>query len=106
MSGITHLRDGLQTVAAPGTAVQLEDVEGAAAPVVGVVIQALETNEGKVVVGGKDVVAAPGTHAAPTRKGIALSPGADVTMDVNDLGAIWVDATVAGDGVSWMLLGA
>jgi len=108
MSGTTHLRSGIQTVAAPGTAVRLEDdaIVGDAlqAPTVGVVIEALETNTGKIVVGGKSVVAAAGTQAAPTRQGIALSAGASISLNINDIGSVWVDATVAGDGVSWTLL--
>ena len=108
MSGITHLRSGIKTVAAPGTPVQLQDdaiVGGTMqAPVVGVVVEALETNEGKIVVGGKDVVGKAGSHAAPERQGIALSAGGSISLDVNDIGAVWIDATVAGDGVSWTAL--
>ncbi|HTA98661.1 MAG TPA: hypothetical protein VK730_13595 [Solirubrobacteraceae bacterium] len=107
MSGITHLRNGLQTVAAAGTPVRLEDEAGnPPGAVVGVILQALETNTGTIVFGGKTVVAKAGTHAAPERKGIALTPGASATLDINDLAAIWIDATVSGDGVSWALLAA
>jgi len=107
MSGITHLRDGLRTVAKAGEAVRLEDEAGnPPGAVVGIIVQALETNTGTIVFGGKTVVAAPGTHAAPTRKGVALSAGASAVLDVNDISAVWIDATVNGDGVSWTLLGA
>jgi hypothetical protein len=107
MSGITHLRDGLKVVPEAGKAVRLEDEAGnPPGATVGVIIEALETNQGQIVFGGKTVVAAPGTHAAPTRKGVALSAGASAVLDVNDISAVWIDATVSGDGVSWTLLGA
>ena len=107
MSGITHLRNGLKIVAAAGTPVRLEDEAGnPPGAIVGVIIQALETNQGQIVFGGKTVVAAPGTHAAPTRKGVSLAAGATAVLDVNDINAVWIDATVNGDGVSWTLLGA
>lgn len=107
MSGITHLRDGVQVVAAAGTAVRLEDEAGnPPGAVVGAIVQALETNNGTIVFGGKTVVAKAGAHGTPERKGIALTAGESVALDVNDIGAIWIDATVNGDGVSWVLLGA
>ena len=107
MSGITHLRSGHTIVATPGTAVRIEDETGnPAAPCTSVILQALETNEGKIVFGGKSVVAEAGTHATPTRKGVSLAAGATAAIDINDPTGIWIDATVAGDGVSWVLSAA
>lgn len=106
MSGITHLRSGITTVAAPGTPVKLEEEGVPASPAVTVVIEALETNEGEICVGGKNVVAAAGTHGAPTRKGIALRAGGSISVDVNGIEAVWIDAVDAGDGVSWTVLAA
>ena len=102
----TQIRQGIQAVAVAGTPVQLQDEEGAAAPVVQVTVTALGTNEGTVVIGGHGVVAAAGTHAAPTQNGIPLAKGEKVTLPVFDVGAIWVDATSTGDGVSWTALAA
>lgn len=106
MSVATHIRQGIQTIAAAGTAVQLKDEAGATSPVVSVTVTSLGTNEGTVVVGGKGVVAAAGTHAAPTQKGIPLAKGQSVELPVYDLGAIWVDSTTSGDAVSWTALAA
>lgn len=106
MNGVTHLRSGKTTVAEAGEAVKLEDDAKAAAPAVSVVLEALDTNEGTVVIGDKNVVAAAGTHAAPTRKGVALAAGERIVLDVSDIDIIWIDATTNGDGVSWTLLAA
>jgi hypothetical protein len=69
-----------------------------------VTIQALSTNEGKIAVGGITVVAAAGTHAAPTARGTLLNPLDTVSIDVCDTSCINLDATASGDGVSYMVL--
>jgi hypothetical protein len=69
-----------------------------------VMIQALGTNEGEIVVGDNFVVAAPGTHAAPKQRGIALAAKAFISIDINDTTQIWLDTTKSGDGVSYMVL--
>lgn len=71
-----------------------------------VVIQALNTNEDVVVVGGKEVVAKEGTKATPEQKGIALATKNIISMDINDPTQVWVDARKNKDGVSWVVLGA
>jgi hypothetical protein len=91
----------LVTVAAAGTPVQLESKSGGEAH--SVIVQALGTNEGTIVVGDKNVKAAPGIHGAPTRRGIALAANESVAIDIADPGAIWIDSTINGDGVTFMM---
>jgi hypothetical protein len=69
-----------------------------------VTIQALSTNEGKVAVGGNTCVAAAGSHATPTARGILLGPLDTISIDVADLSYIYLDATVSEDGVSYTVL--
>jgi len=90
----TSLADGRKTVTTAGTAVQLAS---SSARVNEVAITALSTNTGVVVVGGSTVVAASGT-----RRGQPLAPNQTVTLDVQDLSAVWIDSTVNGEGVSYM----
>lgn len=85
---------GRKTVSSAGTRVQLTTSPTA---VTRVVLEALRTNSGIVVVGGSNVVAAQGT-----RQGISLASGDTVTMHVNDLSDIYVDAVTNDDGVSYM----
>lgn len=89
-----NLADGLQLVAAAGTA---EALVSTSTPCRAVLIQARPENTGNVVVGSSTVVAASGT-----RRGIALVPGQSVTLRVTDLSELYVDAVVSGEGVSFV----
>ena len=100
----TTLEAGQKIVTTAGTRVQLPGVQSFAAKTV--VIQALGTNEGVIVVGDKTVVAAAGSHAAPTQIGIELAAKAILSIDVIDGSAIWLDATKSGDAVSFVYLRA
>jgi hypothetical protein len=71
-----------------------------------IMVQALGTNEGIIVVGDNAVVAAPGSHASPTQRGIGLSAGAFISIDLIDGAQIWLDTTKSGDGVTYMVLQA
>ena len=72
-----------------------------------VLVQALSTNEGAVVVGGSDVVAELGAHeAAIKRKGVALAAGESIAIDIDDPSAIWVDSIKNKEGVTWLVLAA
>lgn len=98
----SKLVSGLKKVTTAGTAVQLEGLtEGAA---LNVTLYALGTNEGEVVVGGSGVVAAAGSHATPTRKGVALVAKGYYSIDISDPADIWIDATVSKDGVAYTVL--
>jgi hypothetical protein len=94
------------TVAAAGTRVSLKTIAAEVAPngAKAVTIQALTTNTGKIVVGDKEVVAAVGTHAAPTQRGVALNAGDTITLDIDDMALMWIDATATGDGISGLAL--
>lgn len=100
---IASLRAGKTVVATAGTRVQVADVAAAKTIAVTAVIQALSTNTGAVVVGGNTVVAGPGTQGTPTQVGIRLNAGDVISLDLIDIGAVYVDAVTNGDGVSWVL---
>ena len=76
------------TVAAAGTRVQL-----AAHAALGVTVRASSSNAGLVYVGGATVAAA---------NGFDLGPGEAVSVDVADTAALYVDAQVSGDAVSYL----
>lgn len=92
-SSYANLGDGRKTVTSAGTAVRLVAANTSCRKVD---IQALLTNTDTVVVGSSTVVAAEGT-----RRGLALVPGASVTLRVLDLYPLYVDAVVSGEGVSY-----
>lgn len=89
-----NIGDGLQLVAAAGTA---EALVASSTPCRAVLINARPENTGQVVVGSSTVVAAAGT-----RRGIALVPGGSVMLRVKDLADLYVDAVVSGEGVSFV----
>jgi len=88
--------DGRKTVVAAGTAEKLVATATACRQVT---ITALLTNNDYVVVGSSTVVAASGT-----RRGIPLVAGQSITMDIDDVSKIYIDAVVTGEGVSFMYL--
>lgn len=98
---IGAIRDGRKLVTTAGTRVQLAD--SGATGAVSVVIQALGTNTGNVVVGSSVCVAAPGTQGTPTQRGILLKANDSISLDVSDLGEIWLDSVTSGDGVVWIV---
>lgn len=94
------MRDGRQVVARAGTRVPL-----AAQSTLGgrVTIVAEPDNGGAVVIGGSTVVA-----AAATRRGIPLfaspaSGATSVTIDVDDLSTVYLDAERDTDGVTYLV---
>lgn len=86
------LADGRKTVTTPGTAVAL----AASSACKWVTVTALLSNTGQVNVGGAAVLA---TVAGSS--GTPLSAGSSVTLPVNDPSKVFVDARVAGEGVSF-----
>jgi len=89
----TSVADNRKTVTTPGTAVAL----ASSTTCKRIHIQALDTNTNPVVVGGSTVVAASGT-----RRGIALLPYNSITLSVDNLSDVYVDAVTAGEGVSFL----
>lgn len=101
----TKLESGKQLVTTAGTRVRMLSTASEFAAKT-VLLQALGTNEGEIVIGGANVVAAPGTHAAPTQIGAGLAAKAFVSIDIVDAAGIWLDATKSGDGVAYTVLAA
>ena len=79
---------GQTAVAAAGTAVQV-----GGGHIASVLIKANADNTGNVFIGLSSV------HST---NGLILVPGEFVSMDVSDLGAVYVDAATNDDGVSYL----
>lgn len=93
-------------VAVAGTRIALKTLSSslAASGAKACTIQALTTNAGRIVVGDKEVVAAAGTKAAPTQRGVSLNAGDSITLDINDVAEMFIDATANEDGVTGLAL--
>ena len=87
------LTNGRKTVTTPGTAVALS----ASAACAWVSVTALPSNGDVVAVGGSGVLATVGSET-----GLLLGPGASVTVPTNNVSKVFVDAVVAGNGVSFL----
>ncbi len=89
---VTGMADGVTTVATAGTDVTLL----ATTPCKSVVIQAQTDNTGLIAVGatGVDATVATGT-------GIILNPGDTISFEIDNLGTIFIDSTVSGEGVRY-----
>lgn len=87
-----NVADGRKTVTTAGTRVQL----AASKAINSVAVTALEANTGLICVGGKTVVA-----KAENRTGIPLAAKQTATVDTDDIGDLYIDSTVNGEGVSW-----
>lgn len=94
MQTFPNIRDGRKVVAAAGTAERLVAVN---TPCRKVTIMAEIDNAGYVVVGDSTVVA-----TILTRRGIPLSPGTSITLDIQDLYTVYVDAETSGEGVTFI----
>lgn len=62
-----------------------------------VTIEAETDNTGEIIVGGKGVVG-----KLAERTGRTLDKGESITLEVGDLAQVWLDATVNGDGVTYV----
>lgn len=84
---------GRQTVTTPGTEVQLttgiidsDKIE----------VQALYTNTGRIVVGDSSI-----SLTAGSEKGTILTPGQSMTLPISKAVKVYIDAEVAGEGVTY-----
>jgi hypothetical protein len=85
----TILGNGKTTVTTAGTAVQL-----ASSTTIGsVTVRALASNTGKIYVGSSSVSSA---------NGFQLSPQETVSVDINNLNKVWLDADTNGEGVTYI----
>lgn len=92
----SEVDDGRQTVTTPGTAVAL-----AASTTCTEIIATAETdNTDIIVIGGSTVVA-----ALSTRRGNPLYPGDSMSITSDNLSKVYIDAIVAGEGVTFTYLG-
>jgi hypothetical protein len=86
---------GQTTVAVPGSAVTL----GTAAANGPLLVKALDGNSGVVAIGND------GANDVSLSSGLRLAAGEALVFDfVGCLASLWLDAAVAGEGVSWILL--
>ena len=86
---------GQKTVTASGTAVQLgtAQVDGP------LMVKALDTNTGIVAIGND------GANDVTVSNGLRLAAGDVIIFDyAGNLGALWLDSAVNGEGVSWIQL--
>jgi len=86
------IKHGVKTVTTAGTDVALATSTSAR----WVIIQAQTDNTGVIAVGeaGVDATVATGT-------GVALAAGESISLPCEDLGSIYIDSTVNGDGVRY-----
>ena len=88
---------GQKTVAAAGTAVALGSAQIDSA----LLVKALDTNTGIVVIGND------GADDVTVSNGYRLAAGEACILDhVDNLAAIYLDSAVNGEGVSWLKLDA
>jgi hypothetical protein len=87
------IENGRKVVATAGTAEAL----AASTAVKMVTVQAELSNTGVITIGTTTVDA-----AEPTRTGIALEAGDTITLDLDDLAKVYIDATVNGEGVTFV----
>jgi len=92
---VTGIGHGVKTVTTAGTDVVLSASTTAKV----VIITAQTDNTGLVAVGGSGVDA-----TVLTGTGVALWAGDSVTLLVDDLADVYIDATVSGDGVRYTYL--
>ncbi len=81
------------------TATVVRALATASTPVRYIIITAETDNTGVVVVGGTDVLA-----TLSTRKGTPLLAGDSLTLEMGNLADVYIDTTVAGDGVTFVTL--
>ena len=87
------VHSGRKVVPTPGTAVALVD---GVVPTQQVIVTALTNDTGIVCVGGPEVLA-----DEATRTGTPLAAGESVTLPVSNVGAVYIDAFVADEGVTY-----
>lgn len=87
----TILGNGKIVVTTSGTRVQLSSSTATAT----ITIRALSTNTGIIYVGNSSVTSS---------NGFQLSPQETVSIDLSNLSNVWLDASVSGEGVTYIYL--
>lgn len=86
---------GQQTVTTAGTA---QNMAAQAIPDgFSVVIKARSTNTGRIRIGNSQA------NAQSTTVSFSLGSNQDVQLYITNLNLVWVDATVSGEGVEWVV---
>ena len=93
---ITDLSGGRKVVTTGGTREQITSTETL---ISGVIIQALRTNTGNVMIGGADVDVTAGSE-----NGTELITGQTMTLYTDSLSRIWIDADNTGEGINYLIL--
>ncbi|MGH2761389.1 MAG: hypothetical protein ACRDLD_02215 [Thermoleophilaceae bacterium] len=93
-STITTGRKVVATAGTPGV------LSGNVGRIISVTIQAESDNTGVIAIGDANVDAAVGAE-----RGVLLEAGQAITLNIAQLSTIFCDATVSGDGVSFLALG-
>ena len=94
-SGIpTTISNGRKTITSAGTA---EKLTAGSVTAKRVIITALESNTGAVVIGGASVVA-----SLASRQGVVLYATQSLELSIDDLTKIYLDVTVSGEGVTYL----
>jgi len=94
MQTFPNIRDGRKEVTTAGTAERLIALNTSCRRVT---LMAELDNTDYIVIGDSTVVA-----SLATRRGIPLSAGASITLDIEDLYAVFLDAVVSGEGVNYI----
>lgn len=85
------LGNGVQTVTTAGTSVQLSSPSA----IKSITIRAKSTNTGFIYVGASTVSSA---------NGFQLKASETVSLDIANIGTVWIDSSVNGEGVSYIYL--
>ena len=92
----TVIGSGRKTVTTPGSAEKLISTITVCRKVI---LTAPAGNGGEVYVGDSSTSAVSGSQ-----KGLLLLPTGSATIDIDDVSKVWIDATVAGEGVTFTYL--
>jgi len=91
IGSLANLEGALADVTTAGTRVQLPNI-----PCREVTVIAKDTNTGVIYVGGSDV--------ASTKYGVKLKADGSFTFPVANVNQIYIDASVSGEGVSYVAI--
>lgn len=87
----SSINNGTKSVAASGTAEQLV---GSSTPCKKIILQALDTNTGYIWYGGSSI-------DKTAKNGAYLFPGSSVTIEIDDVNKVYIDADVSAESVSF-----
>jgi hypothetical protein len=92
VGALASVYTGKTTVTTAGTRVVLASAQ----VITSVTVKALAANTGTIYVGGTTVA---------STNGFQLAASQSVSLDITDLSTIWLDASVSGEGVTYIGIG-